>query len=87
MDKNFNIMQFAGSVEDILEILNNKKKENSKYKEASNKFEMLKSKVDKDTYLAIDSATCFMETIAEEVAFNEGFNTAIRMIMSATIKS
>lgn len=58
-------------------------KENPLYVQAQIEFLEAIDKLEKEPKLLIDDKVCLMETIAIDVAFNEGFKTAIQLILSS----
>lgn len=53
------------------------------YKETQEKYLELINSLEKQIKFDIDSAATYMETIAIDVAFNEGFKLAIQLILSS----
>jgi len=53
------------------------------YKEAQEKYLELIDSLETKTKIDIDSATTYMETLAMDIAFNEGFKLAIQLILSS----
>ena len=58
-------------------------KENPLYVQAQIEFLKAIDKLEKEPKLLIDEKACLMETIAIDVAFNEGFKMAIQLILSS----
>lgn len=64
--------------------LGNKIKSNPDYEKAQDKYNALIDALDKTTMIAIDDATCLMETISRDVSYDEGFMEGIRFILGCS---
>lgn len=63
--------------------LGNKIKENPEYKKAQKEFYRIIDTLETKIRLKLDDEAVRMETIAKDVAFNEGFKLAIQLILSS----
>lgn len=80
------ILNFLNEDSEVFtEIIGYKKKNDKEYKEGERILVELGEKLDKEVWLEIDEAVNTLEARIEQIAFHEGFNTAIRLIISSLI--